>query len=72
MSFADGPAAALPLVDVLAGDLDGYHLWHATRADLFRRLGRREEAIAAYHRARELAQNDAERRFLSRRLDELG
>ena len=72
VSFADGPAAALPLVDVLAGDLDGYHLWHATRADLFRRLGRREEAIAAYHRARELAQNDAERRFLSRRLDELG
>jgi RNA polymerase sigma-70 factor (ECF subfamily) len=72
VSFADGPAAALPLVDALAGDLDGYHLWHATRADLFRRLGRREEAIAAYHRARELAQNDAERRFLSRRLDELG
>jgi RNA polymerase sigma-70 factor (ECF subfamily) len=72
VSFAEGPAAALPLVDALEGDLDGYHLWHATRADLFRRLGRREEAIAAYHRARELAQNDAERRFLSRRLDELG
>jgi RNA polymerase sigma-70 factor (ECF subfamily) len=72
VSFADGPAAALPLVDALAGDLDAYHLWHATRADLFRRLGRREEAIEAYHRARELAQNDAERRFLSRRLDELG
>jgi RNA polymerase sigma-70 factor (ECF subfamily) len=72
VSFADGPAAALPLVDALAGDLGGYHLWHATRADLFRRLRRREEAIGAYHRARELAQNDAERRFLSRRLDELG
>jgi RNA polymerase sigma-70 factor (ECF subfamily) len=72
VSFADGPAAALPLVDALAGDLDGYHLWHATRADLFRRLGCREEAIAAYHRAQQLAHNDAERRFLSRRLDELG
>jgi RNA polymerase sigma-70 factor (ECF subfamily) len=72
VSFADGPAAAVPLVDALEADLDGYHLWHAARADLFRRLGRREEAIAAYHRARELAQNDAERRFLSHRLDELG
>jgi RNA polymerase sigma-70 factor (ECF subfamily) len=68
VSMADGAAAALPLVDGLAGELDGYHLFHATRADLLHRLGRRDEAVAAWQKARDLAQNDAERRFLTRRI----
>ena len=68
VAMADGPAAALPLVDALADELGSYHLWHATRADLLHRLGRREEAIAAWKRAHELATNDAERRFLTRRI----
>ncbi len=58
-----GPAAALTLVDQLA--LDGYHLFHATRADLLRRLGRRADAAAAYDSAIALAQNAAERAFLA-------
>ena len=52
------------------GTLDGYHLLHATRADLLRRLGRAEEARAAYERALALATNPVERAFLQRRLDE--
>jgi RNA polymerase sigma-70 factor (ECF subfamily) len=71
VSMADGPASALPLVDALADSLSGYHPWHATRADLLRRLGRREEAIASYQRAHALSQNEIERRFLERRLAEL-
>jgi len=67
VSMASGPAAALPLVDALEEPLATYHLWHATRADLLRRLGRPDEAIAAYQRAHALAQNDVERRFLARR-----
>jgi RNA polymerase sigma-70 factor, ECF subfamily len=62
-----GPGAALALVDRLAGDLDGYYLFHATRADLLRRLGRPGEAAEAYARAAELAPTDAERQFLTRR-----
>jgi RNA polymerase sigma-70 factor (ECF subfamily) len=58
-----GPAAALALVEEL--ELDSYHLLHATRADLLRRLGRRREAAAAYERAAALAPTDAERAFLS-------
>jgi RNA polymerase sigma-70 factor, ECF subfamily len=58
----DGPAAALALVDGL--DLDGYYPFHATRADLLRRLGRTEEAIAAYERAAALAPTEREREFL--------
>jgi RNA polymerase sigma-70 factor, ECF subfamily len=57
-----GPAAALALVDELA--LDSYHPFHATRADLLRRLGRGSEAAAAYERAADLAPTDAERDFL--------
>jgi len=57
-----GPAAALALVEEL--DLDGYHAFHATRADLLRRLGRQAEAVAAYERAAALAQTEAERDFL--------
>jgi RNA polymerase sigma-70 factor (ECF subfamily) len=59
-----GPAAALTLVDEL--DLDNYYAFHATRADLLRRLGRDDDAQAAYQRAAALAPTDAERDFLGR------
>jgi RNA polymerase sigma-70 factor (ECF subfamily) len=65
----DGPAVALALVDEL--ELDGYHLFHAIRADLLRRLSRRAEAALAYEAAIGLAENAAERAFLERRLGEL-
>jgi RNA polymerase sigma-70 factor (ECF subfamily) len=68
VAMADGPAAALPLVASLAVDLEHYHLFHATRADLLRRLDRRSEAADAYRRALELATNPRERAFLERRL----
>jgi RNA polymerase sigma-70 factor (ECF subfamily) len=61
----DGPAAALALVDEL--ELDGYHLFHAIRADLLRRLGRDGQAALAYDAAIALAQNAAERAFLEGR-----
>ncbi|WP_036321161.1 RNA polymerase sigma factor [Microbispora sp. ATCC PTA-5024] len=61
-----GPAAALPLVDALHG-LDRHHVLHAVRADLLRRLGRTEEAAAAYRRAAGLTGNAAERRYLRSR-----
>jgi RNA polymerase sigma-70 factor (ECF subfamily) len=72
ISMADGPAAALPLVERIhrSGTLDRYYLMHATEADLLRRLDRREEAAEAYARALELATNALERSFLSGRLDE--
>jgi RNA polymerase sigma-70 factor, ECF subfamily len=66
----EGEAAALGLVDAVEG-LDGFHLWHASRADLLRRLGRGTEAAAAYARALALATNPAERRFIERRLAEV-
>ena len=66
---ADGPAAALALVEEL--DLPGYQYWHSTRAELLRRLGRRDEARAAYQRALDLARTAAERRFLAQRLAEV-
>ena len=65
-----GPAAALDLVDGL--ELDGYHLFHAIRADLLRRLGRDAEAAAAYQAAIARAGNAAEREFLERRRRALG
>ncbi|ROS28124.1 RNA polymerase sigma factor [Cellulomonas sp. PhB150] len=65
----DGPEVALAQVDALP--LDGYHAFHATRADLLRRLGRSAEARAAYDRAIELAGNSAERAYLTRRRDQL-
>ena len=71
VAMADGPAAGLPLLDALAADLDGYHLFHAARADLLRRLDSGPEAAAAYRRALELATNPAERAFLERRLAQL-
>jgi RNA polymerase sigma-70 factor (ECF subfamily) len=54
------------------GDLENYHLAHATRADLCRRLGKANEARSAYERALELSRLEPERRFLERRLAELG
>jgi RNA polymerase sigma-70 factor, ECF subfamily len=72
VAMARGPEAGLELIEPLEGGLlDGYHLLHATRADLLRRLGRDAEAAAAYRRAHELAANPTERAFLERRLAEL-
>jgi RNA polymerase sigma-70 factor, ECF subfamily len=72
IAMRDGPATALPLVDQLAPELCDYHLWHAARADLLRRLGRHADAAAAYREALARAGSDPERRFLARRLAELG
>jgi RNA polymerase sigma-70 factor (ECF subfamily) len=74
VAMAEGPGRGLELVDELAtaSDLEGYHLLHATRADLLRRLGRDDEAALAYRRARDLAANPVERGFLEGRLAELG
>jgi RNA polymerase sigma-70 factor (ECF subfamily) len=66
---AEGPEAGLRIADSLA--LDAYHYLHATRGELLRRLGRVREARAAYARALALVHDDAERRLLERRLDEL-
>lgn len=73
VAMADGPAAGLALVDRLAatGALGDYHLLHATRADLLRRLQRRDEAATAYRRALGRAPAEAERRYLARRLAEV-
>jgi len=73
VAMTDGPASALALVDELAvaGELDEYHLLHSSRAELLRRLGRREEAAQSYSRALALAGSDDERRFLKRRLREV-
>ena len=74
VAMRDGPLAGLELVDVIleGGDLDNYHLAHAARADLCRRLGRIAEARASYERALTLTRQEPERRFLERRLRELG
>jgi RNA polymerase sigma-70 factor (ECF subfamily) len=71
VAMARGPEAGLALMDELAGELGDYHLLHSARADLLRRLQRREEASAAYERALRLAENPVERAFLERRLAEL-
>jgi RNA polymerase sigma-70 factor, ECF subfamily len=73
VAMRDGPSAGLALIDTILGrgDLSDYHLAHAARADLCRRLGRKAEARASYERALSLAQQEPERRFLERRLAEL-
>ena len=71
VAMRDGPAASLPIVDTLMKELDGYHLAHAARADLCRRLGRIKEARQSYERALKLARQEPERRFLERRIAEL-
>ncbi len=74
MAMRDGPAAGLALIDAILarGDLEDYHLVHSARADLCRRLGRMAEARASYERALVLTRQEPERRFLERRLGELG
>lgn len=74
LAMRDGEQAGLVEIDRLlaAGELQGYHLVHAARADLLRRLGRHEQAIAAYRQALALAQQGPDRQFLQKRLDELG
>jgi RNA polymerase sigma-70 factor, ECF subfamily len=69
LAEVEGPASALVVVDAL--DLEGYHPYHATRADLLRRLGRNPEAVAAYDRAIALAGNPAEQALLTARRDTL-
>ena len=73
VAMRDGPEHGLALIDAILGrgELEDYHLAHAARADLFRRLGRTSEATAAYKRALELAVEEPERRLLERRLQEL-
>jgi RNA polymerase sigma-70 factor, ECF subfamily len=68
----DGPEVALAAVDRLEPRLAGYHPYHATRADLLRRLGRSQDSRAAYDKAIELAGNTAETAYLTRRRDQLG
>jgi RNA polymerase sigma-70 factor (ECF subfamily) len=68
----DGPEVALATVDRLEDQLSGYHAYHAARADLLRRLGRGQQAHAAYTRAIGLAGNTAETAYLTRRRDQLG
>jgi RNA polymerase sigma-70 factor (ECF subfamily) len=68
----DGPEVALAAADRLENRLAGYHLYHATRADLLRRLGRSQQSRAAYDKAIELARNPAETAHLTRRRDQLG
>jgi RNA polymerase sigma-70 factor, ECF subfamily len=67
----EGPAASLVLLDDLSADLAGYHLLHAARGSMLQRLGRRDEAAAAYGRAAALARTDADTAFLARRHTEL-
>ena len=73
IAMVEGPDRGLAIVDALAarGDLDGYHLLHAARADLLRRLGSLDEARKSYEAAFALATNERERRFLERRLGEV-
>ena len=73
IAMAKGPQPALELIDELAasGELDDYHLLHAARADMLRRLGSNEEAAESYKTALDLVTNESERRFLERRLKEV-
>jgi RNA polymerase sigma-70 factor (ECF subfamily) len=73
IGMTDGPQSAVTLIDELAasGELEGYHLLHAARADMLRRLGSNREAAESYELALGLVSNDSERRFLERRLREV-
>ena len=73
VAMSQGPEAGLALVDALLaqGELDNYHLAHAARADLLRRLGRAAEARDSYQRALALTRQEPEQRFLTKRLEEL-
>jgi RNA polymerase sigma-70 factor (ECF subfamily) len=73
IGMANGPQAAITLIDELAasGELESYHLLHAARADMLRRLGLNREAAESFKLALGLVSNDSERRFLERRLREV-
>jgi RNA polymerase sigma-70 factor (ECF subfamily) len=73
VGMADGPRSAITLIDQLSasGELEGYHLLPAARADMLRRLGSNREAAESYELALGLVSNDSERRFLERRLREV-
>ncbi len=73
VAMVHGPQAGVAIVDRLAaaGDLEGYHLLYAARADLLRRSGAKQEAAESYRRALSLATNESERRYLDRRLREV-
>ncbi|HZN06612.1 MAG TPA: RNA polymerase sigma factor [Pyrinomonadaceae bacterium] len=73
VGMADGPQSALSLIDDIAdsGELESYHLLHAARADMLRRIGSNREAAESYELALGLVSNDSERRFLERRLREV-
>jgi RNA polymerase sigma-70 factor, ECF subfamily len=71
VAMVEGPAAGLALMDSLNQDLDQYHLLHAARADLLRRMGSSAEAAGSYRRALSLVTNESERRYLERRLEEV-
>jgi len=73
VAMVEGPRAGLAVMDGVAAtnDLNDYHLLHAARADLLRRLGLLDEAAKSYVRALALVTNDSERRFLERRLREV-
>jgi RNA polymerase sigma-70 factor, ECF subfamily len=73
VAMADGPSAGLSMIETIRADgqLESYHLMHAARADLLRRLDRMDESALAYRRAIELSTNAAERRYLERRLREV-
>ncbi|MFQ5522561.1 MAG: hypothetical protein ACE5F5_03165 [Acidimicrobiia bacterium] len=68
---AHGPDAALVALDAIAGDLDAYHLMHAARASMLRRLGQKDAARDAYERAIDLAPTETEQRFLTGQIEEL-
>ncbi|MGB7951831.1 MAG: RNA polymerase subunit sigma-24, partial [Candidatus Binatia bacterium] len=74
VAMHEGPAAGLSLIDAILarGELESYHLAHAARADLCRRLGQTDEARASYKKALSLTEQGPERRFLERRLRDLG
>ena len=74
VAMGEGPDRGLAVLDCISGSgaLEGYHLYHAARADLLRRVSRKEEALAAYRLALSLTSNAVERRYLRRRIDELG
>ena len=73
VGMSQGPQSAVDLIDELAasGELDSYHLLHAARADMLRRIGSNREAAESYKLALGLVTNDSERRFLERRLREV-
>ena len=73
VAMRDGPQAGLQLIQSIMknGELEAYHLAHAAQADLYRRLGKKDEAAKAYKRALALSKQEPERRFLERRLAEM-